>query len=223
MGVVAVGTTVHIIGVVDMETKSAGVDVAVAKEKHGAEDWLGDQVEDTIEDSLGVGVDKVATLRNAPSNGVKEPNPNGQDTAGHEGLVDIVAECVRVLAADACQHIDDVKEGGITEGEISPLVGSAGQSANKTGYDHDLVDEDSDENRGPREAGGQEEVKEQQRRSDNPVDVADVEYLAGTGGADVGVTRADKLGGNGRLTEVGSHREVCNGGNERDRGRDVVE
>lgn len=53
----------HLVLVVaDHETQASGVDVAMAPEEESTEDGLGHDVENTVEDGLGVGRDNVATL-----------------------------------------------------------------------------------------------------------------------------------------------------------------
>lgn len=57
------GATVDFIVVVtDVEAKASRVDVAVTPKEESTKDWLGEDVEDTIESSLGIGSDDVATL-----------------------------------------------------------------------------------------------------------------------------------------------------------------
>ena len=41
--------------IADVKTESSWVNVAMAKEEQSTEDWFGKNVEDTVEDSLGVG------------------------------------------------------------------------------------------------------------------------------------------------------------------------
>jgi hypothetical protein len=69
----------------DAQSQSTGVDGLMAPEKEEGEDWLGDQVKDTIEDGLGIRVDNIATLGNAPCDGIEEPDENGQHAANVVG------------------------------------------------------------------------------------------------------------------------------------------
>lgn len=59
-----------LIVVADVEAKAGRVDVAVAPKEKSTEDRLSEDVEDTVEDSLGVGRDDVSTLRKSPCDGV---------------------------------------------------------------------------------------------------------------------------------------------------------
>lgn len=154
--------------VADAETETSRVDVAVTEQEEGTENGLGEQVKDTVEDSLGVRGDKVTTLANTPSDGVEEPEERGQGTAHEEDLADICAEVVGVGASFEDEHVKDVEEGNVAENEVWPLVAGRDDSTDKTGDDHDLVDENGVENRGPWHAGGQEQVHEEKRSGDDP-------------------------------------------------------
>lgn len=46
----------------DVEAKAGEIDVAVTEEKERTEAWLGKDVENAVEDGLGVRADNVATL-----------------------------------------------------------------------------------------------------------------------------------------------------------------
>jgi hypothetical protein len=59
--------------VLDGKTETSRVDALVAPEEESTEYRLSQEVENTVEDSLGVGRDEVGTLANTPSNGVDDP------------------------------------------------------------------------------------------------------------------------------------------------------
>lgn len=59
----AVATKDFIIVVTNVEAKASRVDVTVTPEEESTKDRLGKNVEDTIEDSFGIGGDHVSTLR----------------------------------------------------------------------------------------------------------------------------------------------------------------
>lgn len=62
----------------DAETKAGWVDVTVAPEKETTKYWLGNDIEKSIEDCLGIGGDDIASLAKSPSNWVGEPNEESQ-------------------------------------------------------------------------------------------------------------------------------------------------
>lgn len=50
-----------------VKTQSAGIDVTVTPDEESSKDRLGQDIEDTVEYSLGVGRDDVSTFAEAPS------------------------------------------------------------------------------------------------------------------------------------------------------------
>lgn len=67
-----------LIVVANAETKTRRLDVAVAEDEEGTENWLGEQVEDTVEDGLRVGGNNVTTLANTPGDRVESPEKGCQ-------------------------------------------------------------------------------------------------------------------------------------------------
>lgn len=92
-GILLIHMTGVLIVIANMETQSGGLDVAVAPQKESAEDGLSHEVKDTIENTLGIGGNDVATLAEAPGDGVEKPKEDGPDAAHGVRLRDIVAEC----------------------------------------------------------------------------------------------------------------------------------
>ena len=80
-----------------------------------------------------------------------------------------------MFAGLPAEHVEDVEEGDAAEGEVAPLVAGADEGASEAGDDHDFVDEDDEEDRGPGHAGGEEQVGEKERGGDDPVDVSKLE------------------------------------------------
>lgn len=168
--------------VVDVETKAGRVDVAVAPDKQSTEDRLGQEVKDTVEEGLAVGVDDVTTLRQAPGNWVESPEEGGQRSADEECAADISAHGIGVAAGLPDQDVEDVEESDTAENEVSPLVRGRDQSTDKTSDDHDLVNKNDVEDSRGRERGGEQQVEQKERGGNDPVDVANVEYLTGWAG-----------------------------------------
>lgn len=121
------------------------------------------------------------------------------------------------------QLVGDEEESEHAKHPVAPLVGGAGERAHEARDDHDLVGQNGDQDRGPGDAGGQEEIREEQRRCDEPVDVPHVEDLTGARGADRRTAPADELDCNRRLAQVGTHGPVGYTGDGRDARGDVVE
>ena len=181
----------------------------------------------------------IATLAQPPRDRVQDPQESGERTTVEEGLSNISAHGVGVLARLPDEHVDDPGERDAAEGEVAPLVRADDEGADEAGDDHDLVDEDGVHDGGPGQGGGQEEVEEEEGggddpvhilnnplhdrvfMSDSPIDVANVVDLP-VGPAHDGVV-ALVLDGDGREAQVGAHGEVSDGGDEGDGGGDVVE
>ena len=117
---------------------------------------------------------------------------------------------------------DNVEECNGAEREVTPFVRGGNQSADQTADDHGLICQNGDQDRRPRHTSGQEQIREQKWRSDEPVDIADPEDLASTSGTYMAVTGTNELDLNRHLAEIASHGEVCNRSSEQDAGADVV-
>jgi hypothetical protein len=76
-----------------------------------------------------------------------------------------------VLAGFPGEHVEDVAQSDATESEVAPLVASPDERAGKTGDDHNPINQDDVEDRRPGHASGEEQVGEQERSSNEPVDV----------------------------------------------------
>ena len=57
----------------DMETEARGVNIAMTPEQKSAKDGLGEEVQNTVEDSLGVWGDDIAALADTPCDRVQQP------------------------------------------------------------------------------------------------------------------------------------------------------
>ena len=165
--------------------------------------------------------DDVATLAETPGDGVEEPQERGETATGEENLADVTTKGRGVAASLPSEHVEDVEEGGTSKDKVAPLVAAVDKGADQSSHDHDLVDENGPQNSRPGHAGGQEQVEEQQRSGDEPVNVADIEDVA-VGATDDRVV-AGKFNGDGSPSEVGAHGEVGDRGNHGDAGGDVVE
>lgn len=230
-GGAVVGTVVRLSGVVallrdgsrltEVEANLGGVDLVVSEEQEEAESRLGEDIEDTVEDGLRVGVDDVATLRQTPGNGVEEPEEDGQDTTLEEGRLDRSTKSVGVAATVNNEFVDDKEEGEHAKDPVTPLVRSLGESTNETSHDHDLIGQNSDSNGRPWDASGKEKIREKQWCGDEPINVPNVEDLASASAAHN--SASDELSLDGHLAQIRSHGPVGNAGNSRDSSSNVVE
>lgn len=207
--------------VVDVKTKASRVDATVTPDEESTEDGLSEQVKDTVEDGLRVRGNDVATLTKTPGKRVQDPEESGERTANGEGLANIAAKSVGVTASLPDKNPDNVEEGSAAEGKVAPLVRAADESTNETSDNHNLIDQDDEEKSGPRHGGGQQEIHQEERSGDEPVDVADVEDLT-VDTADNGVV-AHELNIDRGPTKVGGHGEVGDSGDHGNGSGDVVE
>ena len=105
--------------------------------------------------------------------------------------------------------------------KVTPLVRRAYKGANKSANNHDLVNEHNPQNSRCWETGGEQQIEEEQRRCDEPVDVTNVEDLS-VQASNLGI-RADELDSRGCPADVGCHAEVGDRGDHGDTGGNVVE
>lgn len=63
--------------IVDLKAKSCWCNSPVAVDKSNAEDWLGEEIQHTIEDGFIIGCDDVAALAESPGDGIEEPDDEG--------------------------------------------------------------------------------------------------------------------------------------------------
>jgi hypothetical protein len=124
----------------DIETKASNVDVAVAPDEKSAEDGLGKDIEDTVEDSFRVRGDNVPTLGQAPSDGVQEPETDCPDAANGVSPIDVGTEHASVAATFEDNGPGDKEEGNAAEDEIAPFVGALDQGPDQASDNHDLID-----------------------------------------------------------------------------------
>lgn len=207
--------------VTDGQAKGSWADVAVSPDEKSTKDWLGEEVEDSVEDTLRVDGDDVSTLADTPCDWVQGPEESGERSTDHEGLTSIGADTVGVLACLPDENVKDVDERSATKGEVSPLVAGRDKGTNKTGNNHDLVDENHEESGWPWHASGEEEIHKKERSGDDPIDVSDVVDLT-VDSANLGVV-AQELDVDWGPSQVRAHGEVCNGSDHGHRCGDVVE
>jgi len=207
--------------VVDAETKSSGVDVAVAPDEESTEDRLGQEIQDTVEDSLRVRGEDVSTLRKSPGDWVDEPKEDGPASTEEVGTVDFATDGSGVLATDDDDVVGDEEESSTAEDEVTPLVARDDEGTNETGDDHDFVHEDGVEDGGPWETSSEQNVQQKKRSSDDPVNVSNIEDLTVVT-ANLRVA-AVEFNTNRSVTQVRGHGEVSNGGGKGNGGSDVVE
>ena len=84
--------------VLDSETETRGVNLQVAVDEESAEDRLGEEIENRVENGFGVGRDDIATFAETPGNGVENPKECSQTAAHEEDTADVTSVSVGVAA-----------------------------------------------------------------------------------------------------------------------------
>lgn len=197
--------------------------LAMAPEQEASEADLGQDIQDTVEDGLGVGVDDVAALAEAPGDGVQEPQQQQPDAARPERLLGVAPQHVGVAPRVDEQLVRDEEERRHPERPEAPLEPRLRERADEPAHDHEHVREQRDQDRGRGHARREQQLEQEQGRGDGPVDVPRVEHLACPGGADPAASGPSPLDEDGELAEVGSHGEVGDAGYSGDSCRDVME
>lgn len=116
-------------GLADVQSQSGGINVPVSPKQEETETGLGEDIQDTIEDSLRIGMDKVAALRDAPGDGVEEPQEDGENTAVAIRGADLPAQRTGVLPSVHHERVDDVEESKHAKYPVTPLVAGACEGA----------------------------------------------------------------------------------------------
>ena len=107
----------------DVETEPCWVNAAMTPEQKGPENWLGEEIQDAVEDGLGIRRDDVAALADAPCDRIQEPQEDGQAAADEIDPVDVGSECGCVLACSDREGPSDDSKCRAAEDEIGPLQG----------------------------------------------------------------------------------------------------
>lgn len=132
--------------VADAKAETSWIDIAVTPQEQEREDWLGEKIENTVEDGFRVWSNDVATLANAPRDWVKllyrvskesirvddetyDPQESCQGTAVEECSTNVFTNAVRILACFPGENIHNVCQSSHTECEVAPLVAGTNKCA----------------------------------------------------------------------------------------------
>lgn len=120
--------------------------------------WLGENIEDTVPDHLGIGGDVVSSIGETPSDGVEKPEKREDRGRDGEGSLETATEHSGGTSGRAEEYPPDLSVSGgfsdfryvvthvefccTTKGKVSPLVRCRHEGAYKASDDHDKVHED---------------------------------------------------------------------------------
>jgi len=185
------------------------------------EDWLGENIEDTVPDHLGVGGDVVSSIGETPSDGVEKPEKREDRGRDGEGSLETATEHSGGTSGRAEEYPPDVEFCCTTKGKVSPLVRCRHEGAYKASDDHDKVHEDCRQDVREGKSRGHQEGKEQSGGGNNPVDVSDIPDRSG--GAKRETVCVRELNLDRGATKSRSHGEVGDGSGGEDDDRKLVE
>lgn len=187
------GAVRAVVGVLAAVQAERGVvDRAQLPEVEEEEAGAREDVEDAVPDHLGGDRDDVAALRARPCDRVRDQHEGepacarevrgaqarsvgeGGTRCMPEKRVPAIVDQDRAGTRYNRRDLPDVEEGGNTEDVVAPLVVAVDEGADETHDDKDDAHEERRHDVGERQTGGQQQLKEQQRERDEPLDVADV-------------------------------------------------
>lgn len=178
------------------EAKHMIVDAAELPEEEEQEEGARDNIEDTVPDHLRARRDDVRALSESPADRVSDEHERevcggknvalaeraslGERAAGclpEEGEPNEISSELKCAATESWD-IPDVDESTSTEDIVTPLVVAGHQCTNQAADDKDDSGEGSENNVRDREAGCEQELKQQERQGYEPLDVSHVlEYI----------------------------------------------
>ncbi|CAG9999272.1 unnamed protein product [Clonostachys byssicola] len=179
----------------------------MAPEKKEREDDLGEEVQNAVEDGLGVWVDDIAAFGATEGDGVQKKGGDEDNARDVVGGSDGSPDIVRTTTSN-----DEYRERSNTKGPESPFVGGLSKCTKQVADDHGLVNQYDSQQSRPGDACRKEECREKERRGDEPVDVASIEDLSSTGSHHL--ASPDELDLNGNLSQVRAHGEVGDAADE---------
>lgn len=105
----------------DVEAKLSWCDGPVTPEEKSTEHWLGEEIQDAVENGFAIRCDDITTFCESPSDGVEEPQEDCEDAASQVRTSDVGTQSIGVAAAKEDQYVYNVQEREHAEGEESPL------------------------------------------------------------------------------------------------------
>lgn len=87
------------------------VDVAMTPDEKGTKARLREEIKDTVEDSLGVGGDDVASLAETPGDGVQDPEEGCQGSTVQESPLYLSTVVSGLFTGLEGEYVNDVEEG----------------------------------------------------------------------------------------------------------------
>lgn len=203
------------------QSKARRINIAVSEEQQDAESNLGSKIQNAVEDGLRVRSNHVASLADAPGNGVQEEDEEQPGTRETMCTGNIAADGSSVQTRRERPSVQDVAPDDNANGEVAPLVSGWDESTKEAAKDSGPRDDNIKCDMCPWQTRGEEELSEQKRCGDEPVNIARVEDLSQSAGNLWMV--AHKFDRNRHETKVRSLREIIDCGDEQNGSGQVVE
>jgi hypothetical protein len=199
---------------------------------------LAQDVKNTIRYGLGVGSNDISPLGDAPDDGITHPQkdrPGSNDVVIAENVGTHDTSIGATFPRDGEGHEEKCNT---AEGEkawhtsvtvktpsdldqLTPLVAAMHKRTNKQHNNHNQLHQQSIQRSRSRHARGQQQLDQDQRISNKPINIPDVENLSHIA-TDLGIS-AEELDLDGGPAKIAAHTEVCDGGDQADRDVEVVE
>lgn len=123
-------------------------------------DGLGQDIEDSVGDDLGIDAPLTGTITNTPDNGVQSPEKKSESTNGGEQLGGLVVLGGNSTTARDTQLPDNDEVGNTGHGVVSPLLAIGGtEGSEETEENHDQVSNKGDEDAGTVQASEEGKVE----------------------------------------------------------------
>src|SRR6187402_1969967 len=100
----------------------------MAPQKQCTKDWLGKDVENTIEHGFRVRRNNVATFAETPSNRIDKPKEHGPTCTHHVCFADVGCNIPSMDAANPDDIPANEEEGDSCKDEVTPLIGRSNES-----------------------------------------------------------------------------------------------
>lgn len=153
---------------------------AVCEQEPGTKDWLGKDVENSIGNDLLVDAENSSTIGDTPDDWVDEPDDDGVGRDGAVELAKIGAFGASLGTTIENKVPDDDEEGNAGNGIPTPAlwVVLRAVGSEQASQDHDDISSNSHDDVAAACASKEEQVKQQERSGQAPINVACVVDLA---------------------------------------------
>jgi hypothetical protein len=165
----------------------------MGEEQPEAKNWLGENIENSVGNDLGIEANDTGTIGNTPDarscqwcnneghndvHWVDGPEDKGEGANGTIESLSLVVLASHRTTAVVGKLVNDNKVGNASEGIPAPFLGiTAAESCEQTSEDHDQIRNDGNQNVGTAETSQEAEIEEQEWGGDTPINVTGIVHL----------------------------------------------